>query len=275
MAGLVYLIERIAPALFLVIAALMLIWLRSLMLSRRRLRLAEFELERDMAEAQRARSITWTIGLLELALAVGAVAYVIAPTLRVDVLTGGASGPLTADLGATGEFETSTPGGDGSGGESLMLTVTAQALAGEQGQRLLLTPIASATPVGTILPGYPTPVDCGSADASLLVPAPGQVVFDSLTIIGTANAANFAFYKFELAGPSTGGSFAPILGERASPVTEQGVLGQIPLSPFQPGDYDFRLAVFDNTGELRASCTVRIVVRDRPPTATPPGGAGL
>ena len=155
-----------------------------------------------------------------------------------------------------------------------MQTVTAQALAGEQGQILLLTPVASATPVGTILPGYPTPVDCISADASLLVPATGQVVFDSLTIMGTANVANFAFYKFELSGPSTGGSFAPILGERTSPVTEQGVLGQIPLSPFQPGDYDFRLAVFDNTGELRASCTVRIIIRERPPTATPPGGVG-
>ncbi len=35
MAGLVYFIERIAPALFLVIAALLLIWLRGLMLARR------------------------------------------------------------------------------------------------------------------------------------------------------------------------------------------------------------------------------------------------
>jgi hypothetical protein len=270
MTGAVYLIERLAPGLFLVCAAGLLFWLRGLFIARRRLSVAEFELEREMAEAQHARAVTWVLGIIEVGLAVGAIAFVVAPTLRADLLTGGGpAAPVAPDTAQT--FATSAPG-EGAGGESLMLTVTAQALAGDQGQRLLLTPEASPTPVGTILPGYPTPVDCSTPQVSLLIPAPGQVLFDSVTVVGTASIPDFAFYKFELSGPSTGGAFAPILGERTSPVPEQGVLGQLPLSPFQPGDYDFRLAVFDSTGTLRASCTVRVLIRERPPTPTPPGG---
>jgi hypothetical protein len=99
------------------------------------------------------------------------------------------------------------------------------------------------------------------------------VLFDSVTVIGTAKTSNFAFYKFELSGPSTGGAFTPVGGDKNSPVASKGVLGQLALSPFQPGIYLFRLAVFDSKNALSAQCTVTVHVRERPPTPTPPGGA--
>ena len=117
----------------------------------------------------------------------------------------------------------------------------------------------------------PTQIGCNSANASLQVPANGQVLFDSVTVVGTANVPNFAFYKFELSGPSTGNVFTPVGGDRTSPVLQTGTLGQLALSQFQPGTYFFRLAVFDNTTMLRASCTVTVILRERPPTPTKVG----
>lgn len=276
MTGIVYLIERIAPGLYLFCAAGLLFWLYRLLRSRRALHEAEFELEREMAEERRAAAITWTIAMIEIALAVFAIANVVAPTVRNDLLTRGVSAivPGAGDPALEATFITSTPGGDGSAGSGPQLTAAAQgAVAG--GQRILLTAVASATPVGIITPGYPTPVDCNTPAAWLEIPAPGQVLFDSVQVIGTANVPDFAFYKFELSGPSTGGAFSPILGDKTSPVAEKGVLGQLPLGSFQPGDYIFRLAVFDTTGTLKASCTVTVVIIPHLPTETPPGGTPL
>lgn len=271
MTQIVYLIENIAPGLYLFCAAGLLFWLFRLLRANRRLALAEFELEREMAEQRRATATTWSLGMVEVALAVFAVAAVIAPTLRQDLLTGGDNSASSANAGPTKPFETSTPGGDGSQAESVFLTVTAQSQAGG-GSVLQLTPVASPTPVGTIIPGYPTPVGCNTDQADLTVPAAGMIVFDTLVAVGKADIPNFASYKLELRGPSTGNEYAPIV-DRTSPVKEEGALGQFPVSSFQTGDYTFRLAVFDNTGALRASCAVVIYIQPRPPTPTPPGGS--
>jgi hypothetical protein len=210
--------------------------------------------------------------MIEIALTVAAIAFVVAPTLRTDLTASGA--PVqNSDNGAATPFITSTPGGDGSNIAALDATNTAAAIAAGGGPVLLLTAVASPTSVGTIIPGYPTPSDCNTDQAWLEIPAPGQVLFDSVEVIGKANVPDFAFYKFELRGPSTGGEFAPILGQQTTPVTEKGTLGLLPLSPFQPGDYTFRLTVFDKTGALKASCSVQVNIRERPPTPTPPGGA--
>jgi hypothetical protein len=282
MSGLVFLVEQSAKGLYLFWAGILLLFpLRGLMNSRRKLRLAEFELEREQALREHASAITWIFGIAEVMLAIYAIANVVAPTIRSDVIAGSNVGPSEfVDV----PLITSTPGGDGSavndlgtpiGNDSIgamLLTVTTAAAAGDGGPQIIITPTVSPTPVGTIVPGMPTPIGCTSPDASLEVPANGQVIFDSLTVIGTANTSNFAYYKFELSGPSTGNSFAPFGGDKTTAVKTKGALGQLVLSPFQPGQYSFRLAVFDHTNSLVASCTVQVLIRERPPTATPPGG---
>ncbi|MDW8298976.1 MAG: hypothetical protein RML95_06530 [Anaerolineae bacterium] len=267
MTQLVYLIEQIAPAIYLFCAAGVLFWLGRYFAAQAALRAAEFELEREIEEQRRARAITWTIGLIEVGLATLAIAVVVAPTLRADLLSAGL--PIQAGSDNEQRFATSTPGGDGSEAEGVFLTVTAQALSG--GAILQLTAVASPTPVGTIIVGYPTPIGCNSEQAWLEVPANGMRVFDTLTVIGTANIPNFAFYTLEISGPSTGGEFG-VLDNKTSPMPQKGVLGQFAVTAFQPGDYRFRLAVFDNLSEMRASCTVWIAISPRPPTNTPPGG---
>ena len=273
MSRVVYFIENIAPGLYLLCALGLLLSARLLMLSRGELRIAEFELEREMARRRQAAAITRTLGLIEVILAVYAITNVVAPTLRNDVLPGDllrSAGPTSAP------FYTSTPGGSGAGPisaiDAMMASVTAQHISNDSGPVILATPTISPTPVGTINPDAPKPLGCDTPDATLEVPANGQVIFDSLTVVGTAKTANFSLYKFELNGPSTGNAFTPYGGDRTSPVPTKGVLGQLALSAFQPGVYRFRLAVFDNTNALKASCTVTVELRERPPTATPPGG---
>ncbi|MFQ3536529.1 MAG: hypothetical protein SNJ58_11690 [Aggregatilineales bacterium] len=268
MTQLVYLIEQIAPAIYLFCAAGVLFWLGRYFAAQAALRAAEFELERELEEQRRARAVTWAIGLIEIGLAAFAIAVVVAPTLRADLLSAGL--PALPESGGEQRFATSTPGGDGNEAEGIFLTVTAQALSGA-GALLLLTAAASPTPVGTIIAGYPTPIGCNSEQAWLEVPANGMRVFDTLTVVGMANIPDFAFYTLEISGPSTGGEFG-VLDNKTSPMPEKGVLGQFPVAAFQPGDYRFRLAVFDSLSEMRASCTVWIVISPRPPTNTPPGG---
>jgi len=276
----VFFLEQIANGLYLVCAAAILLSLRSLLLSRRELWAAEFELEREQAQRRQASAITWTLGMIEIILMIYAIAHVVAPTLRNDLISSGNGPGAPIDVALV----TSTPGGDGMlvnaqgtplGSDSIgamMLTVTAAAQSADGGPALVATPTISPTPVGTIIPGMPAPVGCTTPDAWLEVPANGQVIFDSLTVIGTANVPNFAFYRFELNGPSTGSNFAPFGGDKTTSVVKKGVLGQLVLSPFQPGQYTFRLSVFDSHNTLKASCAVQVFIRERPPTVTPPGG---
>ncbi len=281
MTRVVFFVEQIANGLYLLGAVGVLLALRSWMISRRELWAAEFELEREQAQRRQASAITWTIGFIEIILAIYAIANVIAPTLRSDVLAAVSTGP---DPFANMPLITSTPGGSGElvndqgtpiGSDSIaamMASVTAAAASNNSGPVIVPTATLAPTPVGTILPGMPTPIGCTTPDAWLEEPANGQVLFDAVRIVGTAKTSNFAFYRFELSGPSTGNSFAPFGGDKTSPVPQKALLGQFALSPFQPGQYSFRLAVFDITNTLKASCTVQVFIRERPPTATPPGG---
>src|SRR5262249_3868624 len=121
----VYFVENIAPGLYLLCAFGILLSSRTLMVSRGELRAAEFELERELARRKQANAITQTLGLIEVILAVFAIAHVIAPTIRSDILPAGI--PLNI-APTSAPFYTSTPGGDGkdagSGGviDSMMLT---------------------------------------------------------------------------------------------------------------------------------------------------------
>ena len=271
MSEFVYLIERAALGLYLLCGMSFLFSLRRWMIAQGDLRRSEFELERELAIRKQSSAVTWTLGVVEVALAVFAIANVVAPTLRSDALE--AKG-VVANEPDTSEFLTATPGGTGQEVDAMFATVTAQAAAGAGGPNLLLTPIPTATSVGTIVPEVQAVATegCDTDQAKLQVPANGQQVFDALIIEGTAWTDNFSSYKFEISGDATGGQFAPIGNIGTTAVREQGVLGQVPLAGLQPGVYQFRLAVFDNTTTLKAFCTVNVMLTLRPPTATPPGG---
>ena len=68
----------------------------------------------------------------------------------------------------------------------------------------------------------------------------------------------------------TGGNFAP-LEDHTQMVRELSELGQFVPSFYPPGEYQFRLSVFDITNTMGPSCTVNIYLSEPIPTPTPLG----
>jgi len=275
----VFLVENLAMGFYLFGALIILVNLRGWMLSRRDLGLAEFALERDLARRKQARSITWTLFAIEFVLAVFATSRVVAPTVRADMVSGpgAASGPELVIFQTLAPNQATLVNAQGTPIDRTQLDAPFQTLTAkppEDSVGVIATATLAPTPPSTIIPGAPAPIGCDAQagqppGAMLEIPANGQVLYEAITVRGIASVQNFARYKFEISGPSTGGNFAPYGGDKTQPVREVGVLGQISLLPFDTGEYQFKLAVFDANDQLRASCTVTVYLRRHPPTPTP------
>jgi hypothetical protein len=261
MSGIVFLIEQISLGLYIFIALAALLVLRSLGRARGEFRATQYELERDMARFRQANSWTLLIILGEAALIVLGFQQVVAPTLRQQL--------DTAALVQQAQIQdrpfltpTSAPAApvniDASG-----VVINRDLL----GERALATPTLTPTPVGTIIPNAPAIVGCDTANAQLQIPANGMVVFEPIVVRGVATVDDFAFYRLEINGPSLG-NFA-VSSQSTTPVRELGELGQFVPGSFEPGEYQFRLTVFDITTTVRASCMVTIYISDPIPTPTP------
>jgi len=258
-ASLVFLIEQIAPGLYIISAGGIFLMARRLILARRDLAVSQFTLEREHALVKQASAITVGGLLIEFSLAVWAVANLMAPTIR-DIQVGdnvGAAPPQE-------RFVTSTPAPN----PPVALGVDGPIDAGPD---LFASPVPTVTPVGTIMPDAQDIIGCAQDAAWIHVPGNGQLLFEATTVIGTASVSDFSFYRFEIKPAISGAEFAPIGGDNPVPVVN-GPLGEILPFNFPTGEYRFRLVVFDNTKTLRSSCEITIHISDPPPTPTPIGG---
>lgn len=257
MNSLVFFIENIAIGLYIISAGGILLMAYRLRRARRELALSQFKLEREQALVQQAGAVTLGGLLVELVIAVWAITHLMAPTLREMQLKVDAQGPV--DLK---RFITSTPASN----PSVSLDSGGPV---SEGDNVFATPAPTLTPVGTILPDAPEIVGCARDSAWLLIPGNGQLIFEATNVIGTASISNFAFYRFEIKPAIAGAEFAPIgEGDYRQPVVE-GPLGNILPFHFTPGEYRFRLTVFDNTNMMRALCEVTIHISEPPLTPTP------
>jgi hypothetical protein len=265
MSAIVFLIEQLAVGLYILIGVAIGLTVRSLTKSRAAYRGTYFELERDIARYQSANALTVLVLLIELGLVVLGVQRIVAPTVRQTTNTAQTFQQVIDD----GTFITPTPfalaGGAPIDASGVQLEEEDPAL------QVLATPTLTPTPVGTIMPNAPAPIGCDTPNAQLQVPASGMVVFEPVTVIGTANTDNFAFYRFEIKGPSTFENFAPSGGDHSLPVSEPAELGSFVPAFYEPGEYQFKLTVFDVTNTLKASCEVTIAISDPIPTPTPLG----
>lgn len=260
----VFLVEQISIGLYILCAVGIIVSLWAYFRGRQALAAAQFELERELARYRTSTALTITLALIEVGLAVLAIALVVAPTLRdnpprQNILPPGVVqvDRFTTDVPDNLE---STPPPDFSQG------VEIPGLEDELNLQPFATPTLTPTPVGTILPDVAPAVGCDGG-AQLRIPANGMVVFEATKIMGVATAENFAFYRFELNGPSTNNTWSR-LADYTIPVAD-GELGQIVPAQLIPGEYRFALKVFDINSELRASCTITIIISEPIPTATP------
>ncbi len=265
MTAVVFLLEQWATGLYILLAAAFLYTYWHLSRAQQEFRQTHFELERDIARFKRANALTAMILIGELALVVLGIQQVVAPTLRDNMDTG----QILAQVQQDGDFATPTAApleGD-------FQIDTSGVVLGEidPADQILPTPTLTPTPVGTIVPNAPAAVGCDTPNAQLQVPANGMIVFQPITVSGTAFADDFAFYKFELNGPSTFGNFATLPVDGTQSVTSLGDLGQFVPAFYEPGTYQFRLVVFDTTNAPRGSCTITIYISEPIATPTPLG----
>lgn len=264
MAGIIFLIEQVATGLYILSAVALVLVLRSWTKASSEYRGTYFELEKDMARYRRGTSFTALILLIEFALIIFGVQRVVAPTLRAT-LSQTEQQQRVINFASDGAFRTPIPP---TFSAAVIDASNVQLDAVDPASQILPTPTLTPTPVGTIVANAP-PAQCASPDAQLQIPANGMIVFEPINVVGIANSENFGFYRFELKGESTSGNFATIGVDGTQSMPQMGQLGQFVPSFYAPGEYQFRVSIFDTSSAPRASCTVTIYISEPIPTPTP------
>jgi hypothetical protein len=258
--SLLLLLRSISPGIYLLAFAVIIFGISRFILAQREFSWAQFPLERENASQLGGRGITYVI----IAIEVIALVWVLSNITYDEFSRLNVAGPVAdePDRFATSvpfegasDFATPLPGGF------------------DDGPVIQRTQPPSPTPAGTLRPADPR-TGCIRNQANIDRPDNGQVIFQTEPIIGTATLDNFGFYRFEIRNLEAGTQFSVIGGAQSDinePV-EDGPLGQVIPQNFPPGEYRFRLVVFDNTNNPRATCEITIFLSDPIPTPTPIGG---
>lgn len=264
MSALVFLVEQLSTGLYILIAGAMVWTWRSWIHARRQYRSASFGLTRDDSRFRQANALTMMVVLVQVALIVNGIRTVVAPTLR-------ARDPnlvVVNNVLEDGVFVTPTP--PPVSGGVVIDTSGVELFPTDPADVVFATPTLTPTPVGTILPNAPPVSGCDTPEASLQIPANGMLIFEPLSVIGTAYSPDFAYYRLEISGDGTLGEFQ-VISQNTTQVIERGGLGQLVPAVYEPGEYQFRVTVYDITRTLRAACMVNITISEPLPTATPIG----
>ena len=264
MTVLVAFINQVAVGIYFLIAAGILFALRRFFIWGDEYRSSYFELERDLSRYRQANAVTAVILLIELAVIIAGIQVMVAPALQRDRQI---ENLVAAARVEDGVFETPVPAPPAAnlGIEPVALPRSADFVG-----QIQPTPPLTPTPVGTIIPADPA-VGCDSPQAQLSIPANGMRVFQPIPVVGTVFTDQFAYAKIEINGPSTFGNFQ-VIEDQSTEVRSRSAFSQFVPAGYQPGEYEFRLMVYDVTNTLKAVCMVHIYISDPLPTITPLGG---
>jgi hypothetical protein len=242
MVALIKFIASISIWLYLVLAVVVVILLRTIQLALRERSQTIFELERNHATARLNRALFYLL----LVILVGGGIFYTSTELIAEV-------PLPE--------ETPTP------------TVVAQLPPTPTSPPLLPTPTPTLTATSrpTISTGQlatpPTPTsqaqagvspNCPLPGAHITQPGNGAVVSGVVQVIGTANIENFDYYKIEFRVPGSDewhyiNSYKTRAGE--------GPIARWDTTGLPAGEYEFRLVVVDTTGNFPEPCQIRLIVQ--------------
>lgn len=215
-------IEGYQVWIYLLLGVAGLIYLRQTWHWYRERRDSMFQLERERATSRLARSAS----LLTLALALMLTTFVLATFV----------GPaVPASLRPT-----SLPT------VSMLETATIPAATGEAS-------LTTATPLPTVS------VDssgCQNPLATLTSPKDGDSLTGTVEVDGTANIANFAFFKYEYISLTPGSVWRAVQAVTETRINEK--LGTWDTSLLIPGDYALRLVVTDTSGNAPLPCVLRV-----------------
>jgi hypothetical protein len=227
---------------------LFLFFLRRALLARREGARSIFKLEQEQARGKYARSVVAMVIILILMAAIFSVNMFLLPSLNrpPEPTPTATSGPLVAPtLTATPPPATITP------------TATATRVRPTRPVRPTATPEVVATE-----PPAVRPPSCPNPNVRLTSPGVNQVVRGNVPIRGTANIANFQYYKVEVGpGASPKDNEWTVVGQLHQAPVSGGLLETFNSNAYPPGTYTLRLVVVDNTGNYPAPCRVTVSVQ--------------
>lgn len=129
---------------------------------------------------------------------------------------------------------------------------------------LLATPIGTLPADGAVPLGTPAAQSgmsgCVPDQIMLTSPKPGEEVNGTVTLIGTANAPNFGFYKYEIAPVGTD-NWTTISAGAEIKVDKD--LGQWNTTTLANGDYFLQLVIIDNVGQTLEPCVIAVRVANQ------------
>jgi hypothetical protein len=246
------------------VCALAILWfLARLVRARRILRGAMFGLEREQGSSMQSTALTFLLIFISIAAVVVYVNVEIAPTLPEGLMR---PPPPTPNVFRT---PLAAPTALASNFDLVRATPTAPIV-----PTITLPPEIEAvtTPIsqngigagnGGSIPVEPTQPasitvsipEC-PANATIVQPVSGQIIQDSLTVIGTAGGEGFLFFDIEIRGPATAGEWRPLLPQQQIDPIDNGVLGEANLQGWDEGNYQLRLSVLGADSQDLGSCQI-------------------
>ena len=218
---------------YLVLALGGLIYIRKFIIAWEEMRAAAFGLERESAQARLNQAAGMTVLLLMLGIAVFAVVTFIVPSFP------GSNPLLTPTL-------------------DLLATHTATLSAeNEVNQAAVQTDQIGSVPSPTEVQVFGE--GCVPGQIMISDPLEGAELSDVITIKGTANIANFGFYKYEVARPDDDVWLTIQAGRE---IIIEDDLGQWDTRTLTSGDYMLRLVVTDNQGQSLPPCVIQVRVNN-------------
>lgn len=227
---------------------LLLFFLRRAILARQQGRRSIFTLEQEQARGRYTRSVIVTLVLLVVVGLVFGATNFLGPALTrpPEPTPKPTGGPLSEPtLTPTPPPPTITP----------TPTVTKPART-----RVVVT---TPTPLGAVTP---TPLvrapTCADPNARLTSPGINQVVQGNVPVRGTANIADFQYYKIEVAaGVNAGDQSWTVVGVLHHTPLDGGVLETFNSDAYPPGTYTLRLVVVNTSGNYPEPCQVIVTVQ--------------
>jgi len=234
--------------IYAILGIVLLFFLRRALLARRDGARSLFKLEQEQARTRYSRSVTISAVLLLLMAAVFILSNPLlpgpAPTLEPTPTE--TSGPLVAaTLTPTPPPATMTP------------TATATPLRPTRPVRPTDTPSADATEAPVVsVPACPNP------NVRITSPGVNQILQGNVPVRGSANIADFQYYKIEVGPGSSPKDYEwTVVGALHESPVSGGVLETFNSDAYPSGTYTLRLVVVDQTGNYPQPCRVTVIVQ--------------
>jgi len=234
--------------IYLVLGIILLFFLRRALLARREGARSLFKLEQEQARTRYSRSVTISAIILLLVAAVFIISNPMlpAPSSTPEPSPTETSGPLAAST------LTPTPA---------PATITPTATATKPRPTRPATPTGTPRADATATPVVRPPA-CPNPNARITSPGLNQVVQGNVPVRGTANIANFQYYKVEV-GPGSNPKDHEwtVVGHLHEIPVNGGVLETFNSAAYPGGTYSLRLVVVDQTGNYPEPCRVTVTVQ--------------